>query len=281
MHISVTSETESCDITPVHSSLNDEQSGRGTIQNDVAVAILRAFALKEKMSGSQSDMMEIVLFARDLYCKGDSNALSKWPTTWAACMKVLVDAGYKEPDTYYVCLDSSHPGLWSLLCSSTEQCKFCKKHGNMKYHYLRLSDKVNRWCSDSAFCKRMTAHWEQRNKWLHGFKNECMNEIWEGERFAELSWFWNPQEKWLLPVRCTFCNEVVSADNITEFMNEDTNVSINVECQHCYTEFNHVPQYAFGDPRNIALIGHWDGWQPFSTSIKHSCGKIIVWCILC
>lgn len=128
MHISVTSETESCDITPVHSSLNDEQSGHGTIQNDVAVAILRAFALKEKMSGSRSDMMEIVLFARDLYCKGDSNALSKWPTTWAACMKVLVDAGYKEPDTYYVCLDSSHPGLWSLLCSSTEQCKFCKKN---------------------------------------------------------------------------------------------------------------------------------------------------------
>ena len=25
----------------------------------------------------------------------------------------------------------------------------------------------------------------------------------------------------------------------------------------------HAPVYTKGDPRNIALIGHWDGWQPF------------------
>ena len=281
-HTSVASDTESLDDTPVHPALNVEQSG--TIENDVVVAILRAFALKEKMSGSQSDMMEIVSFARDLYCKGDSDALSKWPTTWTACMKILVDAGYKEPDTYYACLDSSHPNLWSLLSSSTDQCRFCKNHGTIEYHYLRLSDKVKRWCSDSAFCKKMTAHWEQRSKWMHGFENECVSEIWEGQRFSELSWFWNPQEEWLLPVRCTFCNKVVSADTISGFINEDMNpknMSMTVECPHCYRQFNHTPQYTTGDPRNIALIGHWDGWQPFSTSIKHSCGKVIVLCILC
>ena len=27
---------------------------------------------------------------------------------------------------------------------------------------------------------------------------------------------------------------------------------------------------------HIALIGHWDGWQPFSTSRKHGCGKLSV-----
>ena len=36
----------------------------------------------------------------------------------------------------------------------------------------------------------------------------------------------------------------------------------------------YLPKYANGDPRNVALIGHWDGWQPFSTSIKHSCGML-------
>ena len=137
--MSDTSEAESLDDTLVHSRLNVEQSG--TIKNDVAVAILYAFALKEKLSGSQSDMMEIVC---NLYCKGDSDSLSNWPTTWAACMKVLINAGYKEPDIYYVCLDSSHPGLWSLLGSSTEQCKFCKNHGTIEYYYLKLSDKVKR-----------------------------------------------------------------------------------------------------------------------------------------
>ena len=35
----------------------------------------------------------------------------------------------------------------------------------------------------------------------------------------------------------------------------------------------HTPIFACGDPRNIALIGHWDGWQPFGYSGSQSCGK--------
>ena len=27
-------------------------------------------------------------------------------------------------------------------------------------------------------------------------------EIWDGKRFADLSWFWDPDQKWLLPTRC-------------------------------------------------------------------------------
>ena len=30
---------------------------------------------------------------------------------------------------------------------------------------------------------------------------------------------------------------------------------------------------ATGSPLNLALIGHWDGWQPFKTGTK-SCGSI-------
>ena len=86
----------------VNVCFNEEESG--SIENDIVGAILRAFALKEKMGGSQGDMMDIVTYGHDLYCKGDSDLLARWPKTWAACMKVLSDAGYKEPDTYYVCL---------------------------------------------------------------------------------------------------------------------------------------------------------------------------------
>ena len=48
-----------------------------------------------------------------------------------------------------------------------------------------------------------------------------------------------------------------------------------VKCCHCYNLLDHIPKYAKGDPRNIALIGHWDGWQPFRTSGNHSCGMYI------
>jgi len=34
-----------------------------------------------------------------------------------------------------------------------------------------------------------------------------------------------------------------------------------------------VPKFVNGDPRNIGLIGHWDGWQPgFGHVSSHSSG---------
>ena len=104
-------------------------------------------------------------------------------------------------------------------------------------------------------------------------------EIWDGNRFHELRWFWNPEAKWLLPTRCNVCREIISAEIISEVLHVDkermlTEENINIKCPNCATRFYHCPKYARGDPRNIAFIGHWDGWQPFSTSIKHSCGML-------
>ena len=64
-----------------------------------------------------------------------------------------------------------------------------------------------------------------------------------------------------------------------DFFNTDGLVSENTEiyitCPYFFHQFKHSLQFAQGDPRNIALIGHWDGWQPFSTSAKHGCGKLV------
>ena len=205
--------------------------------------------------------------------------IDMWPTTWTACIQILKNAGYKEPVTYYICLDRSHPNLWSTMTNPVDICQYCEKAGLIPFHYLKLTNKVERWCSSEAFCHKMTAHWRQKERWINGCSNEEFNEIWDGKRFSDLSWFWDPTKKWLLPVRCTICSSVVSADIISSIIPHDHCSfegleTYKVECPHCYAQFDHSPQYANGDPRNIALIGHWDGWQPFSTSIKHSCGKI-------
>ena len=105
-------------------------------------------------------------------------------------------------------------------------------------------------------------------------------EIWDGKRFFELKWFWDPEKRWLLPVRCPECSEIVSADILASTMagrctgQVIEGTALSVECPHCFGEFIHHPMYTHGDPKNIALIGHWDGWQPFSTSARHSCGKL-------
>ena len=118
----------------------------------------------------------------------------------------------------------------------------------------------------------MTAHWNQKDHWLGvkgGWHSKC--EIWDGQRFGELSWFWDPNARWVLPCYCPSCNVVISLSNRSL---QTTNVE--VECSVCHSVFNHKPTFTNGDPRNIALIGHWDGWQPFATSGRHSCGKEII-----
>lgn len=97
-------------------------------------------------------------------------------------------------------------------------------------------------------------------------------------RFAELAWFWDPQQQWLLPCRCATCKVIISSEVIAQSVNHDhgnIDSSVAIECPNCYTKIDRNPQYTNGDPCNIALIGQWDGWQPFSTSLKHSCGICI------
>ncbi len=271
-----TTATASADSYAAVRPENDLVDGQD-LNRDILVAVLKVFKMMDEMNASQINLVDLVTFGRDLYCKGNQELISKWPSSWAGCMQFLKDAGYKEPVSYYVCLNGSHPCLWSTMQNRTDICQYCGQPGTIEFHYLPLMDKVKRWCSCPDFCVKMTAHWKHRSSWLGGHRSSVMKETWDGSRFAELSWFWDPSERWLLPARCSFCGRVISAEVLisSEAMEESTDDTQNVwvECPHCYTQFEHNLKYASGDPRNIALIGHWDGWQPFSTSAKHSCGK--------
>lgn len=124
-------------------------------------------------------------------------------------------------------------------------------------------------------CAKMMGFWQERDHWLH---RDCNNEeriykeIWDGDRFRELSWFWDPQQQWLLPFRCQECHSVINVVSTHQPL-QDTEFPavVDVTCSICGTVNKHIPKYARGNPRNIALIGHWDGWLPFQTA-AHSCG---------
>ena len=135
---------------------------------DVVVAVLKAFKMMDDMNASQRNLEQMVTYGRDLYCKGNKDLMKKWPTTWAGCMKVLKDAGYREPVTYYFCLSEHHPCLWSSLPSHIDECCYCGKPGTIEFPYLRLPHKVKQWCSSAAFCHKMTAHWRNKSSWLYG-----------------------------------------------------------------------------------------------------------------
>ena len=124
-------------------------------------------------------------------------------------------------------------------------------------------------------CKKMMGHWKEKEHWIRGMGPFFINkEIWDGSHFNELKWFWDPACKWMLPVRCNFCAAVISVDEIRSSPHNEEDGSCSVQCEECGTRVQHQPQYVRGEPCNIALIGHWDGWQPFGYPGSHSCGEL-------
>ena len=74
------------------------------------------------------------------------------------------------------------------------------------------------------------------------------------------------------PTRCVNCKAIISADILSGCAKDDNDVS-QVNCPECLETFPFKIRTASGSPLNLALIGHWDAWQPFRTSYR-SCGSI-------
>ena len=108
------------------------------------------------------------------------------------------------------------------------------------------------------------AHWKERDHWLSNEVLFARNEIWDGERFKELSWFWNPEARWVIPALCPNCKQVVGSQSIKDelglspetHIEEHYECSISIQCPNCYLRFEHKPKVTSGDPRNIALIAY-------------------------
>ena len=137
----------------------------------------------------------------------------------------------------------------------------CGKEGTIPYYYLSVIDKVKRWCSSLTMCRNITAHWREKSHWLpaqwkEGWGWPCKKEFWDGTRFSQLSYFWDPNAEWILPVRCpeNGCGTVISADELlsSPVAGDQVDNTRLVECPSCQNIFRHVPQQVKGDPRNIA-----------------------------
>ena len=98
----------------------------------------------------------------------------------------------------------------------------------------------------------------EKEHWINGRDNGCevKKEVWDGARFAEPAWFWNPDERWFLPARYIKhgCKNVFSAEGVIQAPNQLDGMK-ELYCDCCCTRFDHHPEYAYGDPRNIAYIG--------------------------
>ena len=163
-------------------------SGTNTLIGNILSCVVEGIELMENVDGSQEDFLNIMRFGQRMYNRGHgsrSESDSNWPNNWQDAMRMLREAGYKDPTTYYVCLSESHYCNWDLMESVSEMCKICGAKGTIPYYYLSIQEKVRRWCSDAEFCVKMTAHWGEKDHWLnHTGGWMPRKEIWDGYRYT-------------------------------------------------------------------------------------------------
>ena len=202
---------------------------------------------------------------------------------WSECEKVLKKVGYENAKQYFICLDDSHRCLYGLMESSLQPCPHCGKQGTIPYYYIGLNSKLKLWCKDPEMCRKMTYHMKEKDHWPYensseDWVSEMKKKVWDGKRFFQLSWFWNPDDSWTLLTFCPDkeCRLVLPAAKVEKEPYLPGSRLKKLTCPSCHKHFEHEPVKAHGDPRNVAYILHWDGFQSFSGKENHDCGALEV-----
>ena len=129
-------------------------------------SILCLVEMKQKMGCSINHFEELLQWGKDLHTSENNDAAIHWPRNWGGVQLLLKELGFSEPKHYWICLSSDHSSRYGLMESKDEPCPHCGHLGTIPYYYLGLPDKVKKWCSSPQMCKKMTAHWSQRDHWL-------------------------------------------------------------------------------------------------------------------
>lgn len=120
------------------------------------------------------------------------------------------------------------------------------------------------------------AHWKERAAWFggkpHGIKYK---EIWHGEKFSDLSFFWDTETDTLLPTTYPHCGSVSTTSEIQDAAHPGSSSTdpVQLRCSECVITFLHTPQFMRGNPLNQAFIFHEDG---FNTFVKKSRGMATI-----
>ena len=251
---------------------NPEEAEEGVIEDDtledklrdaIVCAIFEALDLLHETKGSLKNFEELLTMARHMYCKGaglgedDETVKKKWPNNWTAARQMLIAEGYEDAKEYFICFSDVYPQHWDILESQSDLCRHCGEKGAIPYYYLGLKGKIKRWVSHPDMCYKLLSHWREKEHWLN--RNEgwhTKKELWDGKRFAELSWFWDSNTEYCLPVRCQYpgCSNIISAETVLAAdENEDGYHKVRCDCRH--STFHVQAKYVRGDPQNIAFVG--------------------------
>ena len=204
---------------------------------------------------------------------------SQLPRNYQQVLSLLRSLGYKNPKHLKVCIDDEHH---FLLEDQVKHpcCSVCSKPWKECLDYYVLGLQFSSWFLTEERCQKCLAHWDARDEWFnlpHDHQPEVTSEIWHGSRFRDLSYFWDSNQESLLPQKCPLCAHIVPARELSSLIDPFNPLNlITLKCSSCAHEFQFVPDWMTGDPRNQAIIVHYDGWNPNNTSNRNSIASITI-----
>jgi len=272
-------------------SSDDEEQTDNPLKTIVVKAVLDALRIKYDSGVSVKTFEEVLEYGKQLFLTSLNEEidvdilLALWPKNWTDVKRLLKEEGYEDAKEYFICFCSEekefkrngettkktvYTGTYSIMENKDDKCHHCGSPGAIKYLYLGITSKIKNWFRNKKLCEKMLAPWIEKDHWLENSDYHLKKEIWDGKRWHELQWFWDPDSVWALPTRCLHCGIPIKSDHIVNSPDNGNPHCKIVECPACFEPFEHSVEMAKGSPLNIALIGHFDGWQPFGSSYRGS-----------
>ena len=247
---------------------NPQDNLGGLVYDDILKFFLRTLKSKVRFGSSQLETLSQLQSVFEL--TGDEQIPYK---SWAHVLKKLEELGYKPAEKHKICMDDDHVTL-----VKNDPCPNCRRNPLEceDYYVLGLNNFVENIFASSEAIKDHTIHWKNRHEWLNKEHLDVpRKELWHGERFRELSYFWDPAQVTQLPEVCKLCKTVIPVAIINAGREEgDINVR-TVSCPNCLEETDITPRFLRGNPLNQALIIHEDGFNAFKQK-THGCSAIHV-----
>ena len=71
-------------------------------------------------------------------------------------------------------------------------------------------------------CRKTLSHWREKDHWLGRTSNwPLKKEFCDGQRWVDLQWFWDPNQKWLILTLCKNCKAVISIQTLAKCEKDD------------------------------------------------------------
>lgn len=229
--------------------------------------VLRTLLSKVNYGWSQEETMaQIRNFYEVLY---DERIPHK---NWQSVIAFLKKLGYQEPRHYKICCAKDH----IQLLEYETPCPECDKEWFKCTDYYVLGIHLEDIFLDPETTEAHLAHWRVRDDWFGGKPDDvCYSEIWHGQRFSDLSFFWDAETETLLPALCPNCGNILTTTEICDaaLPGNSPKDPVQLRCCECMHSFLHTPQFMLGNPLNQAFIFHEDGFNAF---VKKSRGMATI-----